>query len=286
MSGETRQCVDCGRTFVWSYGEQRYFREHGLTAPKRCPDCRAHKRYAREPGMRGFSGPLSDFMAAAPAGPVQADFDRIALLSTDEWNHNSHYHGFLLEHIPPRCTEALDIGCGTGAFSRLLAQRSNRVMALDLSPQMIRIAQERSEQYTNIDFQVADAATWQFPAERFDCIVSIATMHHLPFEETLDKMKRSLAINGALLILDLFRVESLSDVAVSALAFPADVVLRLVKRSRLRQPAEVRAAWAEHGRQDSYLALSEIRKACASILPGAIVTRHLLWRYSIIWKKE
>jgi ubiquinone/menaquinone biosynthesis C-methylase UbiE len=286
MRDETIQCVDCSRTFVWSIGEQRYFKEHGLTAPKRCPDCRAHKRVAREPGMRGFSGPPPEFMDASPEAQVQADFDRIALLSTDEWGENSHYHSFLLKHTPSPCAEALDIGCGTGSFARLLAQRCKRVLALDLSPQMIRVAQERSTPYTSIDFRVADVTTWQFPAERFDCIASIATLHHLPFEETLVKMKHSLKVGGALLVLDLFQEAGLFDALVSAIALPVDVALRLVKRGRLRESAEVRAAWDEHGRHDSYLTLPEIRKMCADILPGASVTRHLLWRYSIIWKKE
>ncbi len=217
---------------------------------------------------------------------IQADFDRIALLSTDEWNHNNHYHGFLLKHVPSPCAEALDIGCGAGSFSRLLAQRSSRVMALDLSPQMIRVAQARSRPYTNIDFRVADVMAWQFPAERFDCIASIATLHHLPLRQTLVNMKRSLNTGGALLILDLFQGAGLFDLLVSALALPVDVVFRLVKRGRLRESAEVRAAWDEHGRHDSYLTLTEIRKTCADILPGASVTRHLLWRCSIIWKKE
>ncbi len=217
---------------------------------------------------------------------IQADFDRIALLSTDEWDHNSHYHGFLLKHLPPPCAEALEIGCGTGAFSRLLARRCKRVLALDLSPQMIRVAQERSKPYTNIDFRVADAMTWQFPAERFDCIASIATLHHLAFGETLANMKRSLKFGGALLILDLFKGGGPLDWLVSAMAFPADVALKLVKRGRLGEPAEVRAAWDAHGRHDTFLTLSEIRKMCADILPGASVTRHLLWRYSIIWKRR
>jgi len=283
---ETIRCIDCGRTFVWSFGEQRYFKEHGLATPRRCPNCRAHKRYARESGMRGFSGPPTEFTVASPATQIQADFDRIALLSTDAWDHNSHYHGFLLKHVPSPCAEALDIGCGTGSFSRLLAQRCKRVLALDLSPQMIQVAREYSKPYMNIDFRVADVMTWQFPAERFDCIASIATLHHLPFGATLVNLKRSLKVGGALLILDLFQGASLFDMLVSAIALPVDVALRLVKRDRLREPAEVRAAWDEHGRHDSYLTLSEIRQTCADILPGASVTRHLLWRYSIIWKKE
>ena len=45
-------------------------------------------------------------MAEAMSG-VRADFDRIALLSGEEWGHNSHYHDFLARHIPERCREAL-----------------------------------------------------------------------------------------------------------------------------------------------------------------------------------
>jgi hypothetical protein len=129
MSEETIRCVNCGRTFVWNYGEQHYFKEHGLTAPRRYPTCRAHKRFAREPGMRAFSGPPTEFAVASSATQIQADFDRIALLSTDAWDHNSHYHSFLLKHVPSPRAEALDIGCGTGSFARLLAQRCKRVLA-------------------------------------------------------------------------------------------------------------------------------------------------------------
>ena len=217
---------------------------------------------------------------------IQADFDRIALLSRNGWGHNNHYHDFLLKQLPPHCADVLEIGCGTGAFSRLLARRSDRVLALDLSPQMIRIAKERSEQYSNIDFQVADAMIWEFPSEQFDCVASIATLHHLPFEETLSKMKEALKINGTLIILDLFQAEGLSDAFTSTLAVPANIMLRLVKTGRLREPCEVREAWAEHGQHDCYLTLSQIRQVCVSVLPGAKVKKHLLWRYSVTWKKN
>ncbi len=217
---------------------------------------------------------------------IRAGFDRIALLSGDGWGHNSHYHDFLLRQLPPHCTYALDIGCGTGAFSRLLASRSDRVLALDLSPQMIRVAKARSEQYSNIDFQVADATAWEFPAEQFDCVASIATLHHLPIEVTLLKMREALKINGTLIILDLFQAEGPSDVLTSALAVPANIILKWIKTGRWRESREVRLAWAEHGRSDSYPALSQIRRICAYVLPGARVRKHLLWRYSIVWKKE
>lgn len=216
---------------------------------------------------------------------VRADFDRIALLSGEGWNHSSHYHDFLSRHIPTPCREALEIGCGTGAFSRRLAKSSDRVLALDLSPNMIRVARERSAQFPNIDFRVADVLELELPAEKFDCIATITTLHHLPIAEVLPKIKNALKTGGVLLVLDLFQADGLFDAVRNALAMPLSVGLRLSKQGRLRPPREVRRAWAEHGLHDSYLTLAQVREVCAEMLSGAEVTQHLFWRYSVVWKK-
>ncbi len=221
----------------------------------------------------------------ALAEKTQADFDRIAVLSTEGWSHNDYYHSFLLRHVPSSCTQALDIGCGTGGFSRLLAQRARHVLALDLSPQMIRVAQERSTRFGSIEYQTADVLKYDLPAASFDCIVSIATLHHLPLEEMLSRMKEALKVGGTLLVLDLFKAESPSDYLLSVPAFLGNFTLRLWKQHQLQPPREVRAAWAEHGRTDVYPPLSQVRRSCETILPGARITRHLLWRYSIVWTK-
>jgi ubiquinone/menaquinone biosynthesis C-methylase UbiE len=222
-----------------------------------------------------------------PPGKIQADFDRIALLSKNEWNHNNQYDSFLLKHIPPSGeVDALEIGCGTGSFARLLAQRFRRVLAIDVSPGMIEIAKEQSRPYHNIEFQVVDVMAKEFSAEQFGCIASIATLHHLPFEPILVKMKDALKVDGRLLVLDLFQAESLADFSVGSLAVPVNMILKLIKNGHIRESAEVKAAWAEHGRTDQYLTLSQVRRSCAAILPKAQIRRHLLWRYSIVWRKE
>jgi SAM-dependent methyltransferase len=216
---------------------------------------------------------------------VQADFDRIALLSQDGWGHNEHYHSFLLKHIPASCKAALDVGCGTGAFSRLLAQRSDQVVALDLSPRMIEIAKARSKPYSNIEFQVADATRWAFPVGVFDCVASIATLHHLPIEETLLKMRGALRVGGTLAILGLYASAGWHDVLAGMVAVVVSLGLRLIKTGRLREPRQMREAWVEHGRNDTYPSLARVRRVCERVLPGAEVRQHLLWRYSIIWRK-
>lgn len=217
---------------------------------------------------------------------IQEDFDRIALVSTDGATHNEHYHNFLLGHLPSHCDNSLDIGCGTGSFARRLAERSQHVLALDLSPEMIRIARERSAQFPNIDFQLADVSAYSLPAKGFDCIATIATLHHLPFEEMLLKMKAALKPGGVLLILDLFEPKGATDSVLNLLALPVSVGLRLIHHGRFLPEREVRAAWTAHERHDSYPKLSEVHTLCDRLLPGAKIRKHLLWRYSIVWEKQ
>jgi len=104
-------------------------------------------------------------------------------------------------------------------------------------------------------------------------------------EVMLAKMRAALKPGGTLLVLDLYQGEGPADLLMSMLAVPVNLGLSLSKTGRLAAPREVRDAWAEHGRHDSYLTMAQVRRICAGMLPGAKVTKHLLWRYSIVWKK-
>lgn len=220
---------------------------------------------------------------------VRDDFDRLADLSgEDGWDHNSHYHAFLLRHLPPRCSEVLEVGCGTGAFARSLAERSEGILAIDLSPRMVQVAKNRSKEHPNIEYVVADANSWEFPRERFDCVASITTVHHLPLAPTLRKMGGALKPGGTLLVLDLYRAQSPADYLVGAAGFPASKALKLAKTGSLadRQSPALRRAWEEHGATDHVPTFAEVRDACAEAgLRGAKVRRRLLWRYSLVWRK-
>ena len=223
---------------------------------------------------------------------IAKDFDRLALLDSDGWTHNNHYHNFLLQSVPEKCERVLEIGCGTGAFSRRLAERAEHVLALDLSPEMIRVAGSRSAQFPNLEFQVADVMTQDFTPEHFDCIATLATLHHLPLQEVLAKMEAALKPGGVLIVLDLFEPErnllklaGWRDALLNVLAMGVSVSLRLAHNGRLRPPREVRAAWEEHGAHDSYPTMRDIGSICADLFPGARLRRHLLWRYSIMWRK-
>lgn len=220
---------------------------------------------------------------------IQEDFDRIARASgadADEgWNHNNQYHRFLLQQMPARCREALDIGCGTGEFARLLAERADHVLGLDLSPRTIELARGRSTGRLNLDFESADVFAWRCEPERFDVIVSIATLHHMSMDAVLPRLKEALARGGTLLILDVYQ-QRFSDLFVNLVATPANLFMQAFKNGRRSAvSAEARAAMQEHQAHDSYLTLPQVRQVCQTFLPGARVRRHVFWRYSITWRK-
>lgn len=216
---------------------------------------------------------------------VEADFDRLALLDEEGWTSNNHYHEFLLKHVPRNCGKALEIGCGTGAFARQLATRCEQVVGIDLSSEMIRVARARSTQVDNVEFLNADAMTATFPESHFDFVCSIATFHHLQQRELLLKIRDALSPGGALVVLDLVQSESLIERVPDVVAFGVSAGLRLIHNGRLQPPAAVRKAWQQHGKHDSYSTLNGIRTLADEILPGAIVRRHLLWRYSLVYQK-
>jgi CxxC-x17-CxxC domain-containing protein len=48
---KTLKCVDCGKEFTFTSGEQDFYAQKGFTnAPTRCPSCRAARKAAREEG--------------------------------------------------------------------------------------------------------------------------------------------------------------------------------------------------------------------------------------------
>jgi SAM-dependent methyltransferase len=216
---------------------------------------------------------------------IEADFDRLALMDDEGWTTNNHYHDYLLKHVPQNCANALEIGSGTGAFARQLATRCKRVVALDLSPEMIRVARARSTQYPNLECQIADAMTWDFPQAHFDFICSIATLHHTEQRPLLMKMKNALKPRGVLVVLDLVESSGLVERAIDVIGFGVSGALRLIHNGRLKPPPEVRKAWEQHGKHDHYLSVSEVRELANEILPGATVKRCLFWRYALVYRK-
>jgi ubiquinone/menaquinone biosynthesis C-methylase UbiE len=218
---------------------------------------------------------------------LQSEFDQTALrLEARERKHPNkniqHSRMSMLEHLPSPCIEGLDIGCGLGDFARLLAPRCQNVLALDLSPEMIRIARERSGEFSNIEYAVMDVMKWDFPVQRFDCVASFITLHHLPLEEILTKMKAGLKPGGLLLVVDMYQASGWRHTVVKALKEIRHQFRRLNPR---RKALSGTFPW-QHDPDEKYMTINEIREIYQRVLPGVTVKELFIRkRYSVIWKK-
>ena len=213
---------------------------------------------------------------------IENDFDKIAGLKQNKWDHNSHYYKFLLRRIGKRRSNSLEIGCGSGEFCKLLALQSERVIGIDLSPKMIEKARENASN-SSISFINRDITECNYAKGSFDCIVSIATMHHLPYKAVLEKARKWLRSDGIILILDLYKSDTPVDYLYSLIASPINLLLCLVKNKRLKQTPEEAEYWREHAKHDKFMTIKEIRNIADEVMPGAKVKRHLFWRYSLVW---
>jgi len=104
---------------------------------------------------------------------IASDFDRIAQLPDDPWDHNRLYLGVLLRELPPRVGDALEVGCGAGELTARLAARAERVIAIDLSHEMLAAARARCAGLANVELVGADALEYRLAPASFDAIASV-----------------------------------------------------------------------------------------------------------------
>lgn len=72
----------------------------------------------------------------------------------------------------------LELGCGTGALSCMLAQRGFDVTGIDISESAISFARSvAAKRAMQVRFEVAEAATWKAPAATFDVVIDSHLLH-------------------------------------------------------------------------------------------------------------
>jgi len=216
---------------------------------------------------------------------VRRDFDRIAraIEAARLPDELRPFERALLGRLPARCGRVLEVGCGHGALTRRVAARAESVLALDLSPEMIRVARDRSAAWPNVEYRVADVAEADLPAGAFDVELSAATVHHLPLAPTVRRLADAVRPGGRLVIQDLVTRPGLRFIPVNALAFG---VRLLAGRGRWSlRPRPLAALYAQHGEGERYLRPDEAERAYRELLPGARVAHHLEWRYTMVWER-
>jgi len=107
-----------------------------------------------------------------------------------------------LKHTPTG--SILDLGCGPGWTSHLLAKAGYAVTGVDIAERMIEIASERAaSENLSIDFQVSDMEELDLPKKDFDGVLFFDCLHHCPnYEEVVRRAYAHLKPGGCLILFE------------------------------------------------------------------------------------
>lgn len=120
------------------------------------------------------------------------------------------------------CTDIVDLGCGTGNKSALLAAPGRRVLGLDLDPEMIARARAENSR-PGLEFQVMDMAKAPelLPPASFDGALCLGnSLVHLPNPAAIGRFLAALGAllrPGALLALQILNYERIKRLKIREL---------------------------------------------------------------------
>lgn len=83
--------------------------------------------------------------------------------------------------FPPRA-QVLEVGCGTGVLTRVLARRPEigHVTGVDVAPSLLVRARELAADLPNVTFEEADGRSLPFADASFDVVLFDSTLSHVP----------------------------------------------------------------------------------------------------------
>ena len=102
----------------------------------------------------------------------------------------------LSSHLKPGMT-VLELGCGTGSFTRELARSGADVVAIDVSPELLEMAKANCSA-PNVQYQIQNAYALSYSEGAFDSVVGSSVLHHLEVEKALRGAYRLLKPGGTI----------------------------------------------------------------------------------------
>jgi ubiquinone/menaquinone biosynthesis C-methylase UbiE len=102
----------------------------------------------------------------------------------------------LSDHLHSGMT-VLELGCGTGYFTRELARCGADVVAVDVSPELLEIAKADCAA-ENVRYEIHNACALGYGDAVFDSVVGSSVLHHLEINEALREIYRVLKSDGTI----------------------------------------------------------------------------------------
>lgn len=197
----------------------------------------------------------------------QAELDKFAALATRWWDADGPQkplHAlnpvrlkYVGDRVSLRGARVLDIGCGGGLLSEALAREGAQVTAIDLAPELVKVARLHSlESGVQVDYRVQAAE--DLAAEQpgtFDAVTCMEMLEHVPDPGSIVRACATLLKPGGQLFLSTInRTAAAFAVAVVG----AEYIARLLPKGTHHyqdfiKPAEL-GAWL----RDAELQLSDV----------------------------
>ncbi len=89
----------------------------------------------------------------------------------------------------------LELGCGTGYFTKEIVGTGATITAIDISPELLEIARNNIS-VRNVTFCLENAYAMTFPDMTFDCVIGSSVLHHLDIHKALREIYRVLKPGG------------------------------------------------------------------------------------------
>lgn len=123
-----------------------------------------------------------------------------------------------------RGKDVLDLGCGNGENTILLANRGAKVSGLDISDSLINLARRRMQVngfVEGFEFFTGSAHELPFPDRSFDVVFGMAILHHLDLEQTSREVWRVLRPGGYAIFMEPVRNSKLLSLIRSLIPYRA-----------------------------------------------------------------
>lgn len=206
------------------------------------------------------------------------------------WNHNDHFHAWILRGLPEAPALVLDVGCGRGDLVAALTTRAALVEGIDPDAAMAYATATRFQgqpQALIARRSLTEHAADPDLAAQYDAITMVASLHHMDVTTALTEARALLRPGGRLLIVTLTRPETLLDHAWDVLSALVNPLIGLVKHPRPVRPTDRQSepAPATAPAQDPQLTIDALRQAAAELLPGARIRRRQGFRVTLSWRQ-